>query len=66
ASRPFVLYFTFGEEFSKRFIMVTEWITCHCWTVGELWDILIEYSSQRSEGKTYDSFFHWVLPHLNR
>uniref|UniRef100_A0A0D6QSN1 PARG catalytic Macro domain-containing protein n=1 Tax=Araucaria cunninghamii TaxID=56994 RepID=A0A0D6QSN1_ARACU len=65
ALRPFVLYFTFGEEFSKRLMMFTEWITCHCWTVGELWDMLIEYSSQRLEGKTFDSFFQWVLPQLN-
>ncbi|XP_059074287.1 poly(ADP-ribose) glycohydrolase 1 isoform X2 [Cryptomeria japonica] len=65
ALRPFVLYYTFGEEFSKRLIMFAEWVTCHCWTVGELWDMLIEYSRLRSTGKTYDSFFNWVLPHLN-
>lgn len=64
ASRPFVLYFTFGEEFSERLKMFTEWVTCHCWNVGELWDMLIEYSRLRSTGKTYDSFFNWVLPHV--
>jgi len=65
ASRPFVLYFTFGHTFSKRLIVLTEWIRCHSWTVGELWGMLIEYSSQRLQGNMYCSFFEWVLPRIN-
>eukprot|EP01018_Ginkgo_biloba_P015019 Gb_38251 [translate_table: standard] len=64
ASRPFVLYFTFGEEFSERLKEFSVWILQHSWTVGELWDMLIQYSSQRLQRKTHCSFFQWVLPHL--
>lgn len=66
ASRPFVLYFTFAHTFSERLVVFTEWIRCHGWTVGELWGMLMEYSSQRLQGNMYACFFEWVLPQINR
>lgn len=65
ASRPFVLYFTFGHKFSERLVVFTEWVRCHSWTVGDLWGMLIEYSSQRLQGNMHGSFFEWVLPQRN-
>ncbi|KAK9115349.1 hypothetical protein Syun_022146 [Stephania yunnanensis] len=42
----------------------TRWISSHGWTVGELWDMLMLYSSQVLEGDTHGGFFNWLLPSL--
>ncbi|XP_033517496.1 poly(ADP-ribose) glycohydrolase 1-like isoform X2 [Nicotiana tomentosiformis] len=55
ALRPFILYYTFGLEALQ---MLDQW------TVGELWNVLVEYSSQRSRGETRVGFFNWILPSL--
>lgn len=41
---------------------VTEWILMHEWTVGDLWNMLEEYSSQRLKEETRLGFFSWLLP----
>lgn len=62
ALRPFVLYYTFGMEALQNLEKVSEWILAHKWTVGDLWSMLVEYSSQISEGQTHAGFFDWLLP----
>ncbi|XP_066364524.1 poly(ADP-ribose) glycohydrolase 1-like [Miscanthus floridulus] len=62
ALRPFVNYYTFEDASLERLEEVIQWILRHGWTVGELWHMLIEYSSQRLKGETYKGFFAWLLP----
>ncbi|KAJ4962703.1 hypothetical protein NE237_022642 [Protea cynaroides] len=64
ASRPFILYCTFGEEALRNLEQVTQWILSHEWTVGDLWNILSEYTSQRLKGETDAGFFTWLLPSM--
>ncbi|XP_060173728.1 poly(ADP-ribose) glycohydrolase 1-like isoform X1 [Lycium barbarum] len=65
ALRPFILYYTFGLEAFQMLDQVTQWIVSHQWTVGELWNVLVEYSSQRLRGETRVGFFNWLLPSLS-
>ncbi|KAK4354846.1 hypothetical protein RND71_027040 [Anisodus tanguticus] len=65
ALRPFILYYTFGVEELQMLGQVSQWIVSHQWTVGELWNVLVEYSSQRSKGETSVGFFNWLLPSLS-
>ncbi|XP_043711714.1 poly(ADP-ribose) glycohydrolase 1-like isoform X2 [Telopea speciosissima] len=62
AFRPFILYCTFGEETLRNMEQVTQWILLHEWTIGDLWNMLSEYSSQRLKRKTNTGFFTWLLP----
>jgi len=62
ALRPFVNYYTFEDASLERLGEVIQWILHHGWTVGELWHMLIEYSSQRSRGETFKGFLAWLLP----
>ncbi|XP_068665005.1 poly(ADP-ribose) glycohydrolase 1-like [Aristolochia californica] len=62
ALRPFILYYTFGERTLSRLQEVSQWILSHEWTVGDLWNMLVEYSSQRLKGETHLGFFDWLLP----
>lgn len=62
ALRPFVLYYTFGTKALQHLEKVSEWILAHKWTVGDLWSMLVEYSSQISKGQTHIGFFDWLLP----
>lgn len=62
ALRPFVNYYTFEAASLERLSEVIQWILRHGWTVGELWHMLIEYSSQRLRGETCKGFFAWLLP----
>ncbi|CAK9135432.1 unnamed protein product [Ilex paraguariensis] len=64
ASRPFISYYTFGMEALRTLDQVTQWITSNGWTVGDLWNMLVEYSSQRLNGETEVGFFSWLLPSL--
>ena len=41
---------------------VIQWISRHGWTVGELWHMVVEYSSQRLKGETHEGFLTWLLP----
>ncbi|XP_076881005.1 poly(ADP-ribose) glycohydrolase 1-like [Bidens hawaiensis] len=65
ALRPFVVYYTFGLEALQTLDKVTEWITSHRWSVGDLWNMIVEYSSQRSKKETQAGFFNWLLPSLS-
>ncbi|KAJ4822423.1 hypothetical protein Tsubulata_048180 [Turnera subulata] len=65
ALRPFILYFTFGIESLQNLERVSHWILSHGWTVGELWNMLVEYSNQRYNKETNLGFFKWLLPSLN-
>ncbi|WOL03637.1 poly(ADP-ribose) glycohydrolase 1 isoform X2 [Canna indica] len=60
--RPFIHYYTFGEEALLRLEELTRWILQHGWTVGDLWSMLVEYSDQRLNGETNLGFFAWLLP----
>ncbi|MBA0760755.1 hypothetical protein Gotri_023479 [Gossypium trilobum] len=44
--------------------IVTQWIILQKWNVGDLWNILIEYSSQKLRGEADVGFFAWLLPSL--
>ncbi|KAK9068768.1 hypothetical protein SSX86_012884 [Deinandra increscens subsp. villosa] len=65
ALRPFMVYYTFGLEALQTLDKVTKWITSHRWSVGDLWNMMVEYSSQRSKNETYVGFFKWLLPLLS-
>ncbi|KAJ3683504.1 hypothetical protein LUZ60_013731 [Juncus effusus] len=65
ACRPFMHYYTFEEPSLQRLQEVTEWIMDHKWTVSDLWQILIEYASQRLKRETKLGFFTWILPQSN-
>nr|XP_023912460.1 poly(ADP-ribose) glycohydrolase 1-like isoform X2 [Quercus suber] len=43
---------------------VTQWILSQKWTVGDLWNMLVEYSYQKYKGQTDVGFFTWLLPSL--
>ncbi|CAN1827410.1 Poly(ADP-ribose) glycohydrolase 1 [Linum perenne] len=64
ASRPSIFYYTFGIEALQNLDKVVEWIVSHEWVVGELWDMVVEYSSQRYNGRTKLGFLSWLLPSL--
>ncbi|XP_028949529.1 poly(ADP-ribose) glycohydrolase 1-like isoform X2 [Malus domestica] len=64
AERPFILYYTLGSKALRNIEQVTRWIRSHEWTVGDLWNLLVEYSTQRLKGETDDGFFTWLLPSL--
>ncbi|PSS35766.1 Poly(ADP-ribose) glycohydrolase [Actinidia chinensis var. chinensis] len=65
ALRPFISYYTFGVGALDTLDQVTQWILSHEWTVGELWNMLVDYSSQRLTGETNLGFFRWLLPSLS-
>ncbi|XP_073283866.1 poly(ADP-ribose) glycohydrolase 1-like [Primulina huaijiensis] len=65
ALRPFMLYHTFGLKELQKLEMVVKWIISHEWTVGDLWNILMDYSFQRLKGSTQVGFFNWLLPSLD-
>ncbi|RVW69066.1 Poly(ADP-ribose) glycohydrolase 1 [Vitis vinifera] len=50
--------------YSENFTVI-QWILSHKWTVGDLWDMLVEYSTQRLRGETSLGFFTWLLPSLS-
>lgn len=64
ASRPFILYYTFGIDALQNLDQITQWILSHEWTVGDLRNMMVEYSSQRLNGQTDLGFFAWLLPSL--
>ncbi|KAF7836569.1 poly(ADP-ribose) glycohydrolase 1-like isoform X1 [Senna tora] len=64
ALRPFISYYTFGMEALQNLDQVVDWISSHGWTVGDLWNMLVEYSTSRSNGDTHVGFFKWLLPSL--
>ncbi|KAM7489325.1 hypothetical protein LguiB_026809 [Lonicera macranthoides] len=65
ALRPFIYYYTFGLEALQALDLVSEWILSHGWSVGDLWSMLVQYSSQRLKGETKVGFFNWLLPSLS-
>ncbi|KAM7486429.1 hypothetical protein LguiA_002438 [Lonicera macranthoides] len=65
ALRPFIYYYTFGLEALQALDLVSEWILSHGWSVGDLWSMLAQYSSQRLRGETKVGFFNWLLPSLS-
>ncbi|KAK6930406.1 Poly (ADP-ribose) glycohydrolase (PARG), catalytic domain, partial [Dillenia turbinata] len=64
ALRPSISYFTFGEQSLQMLDQVSDWILSHEWTVGDLWNMLVEYSKQRLKLETKLGFFAWLLPSL--
>ncbi|KAL5716102.1 poly(ADP-ribose) glycohydrolase [Ranunculus cassubicifolius] len=64
ALRPFIFYHTFQDDSLQYLEKVSNWILSHKWTVGDLWNMLVEYSSQRIKGETHTGFFSWLLPSL--
>ncbi|XP_015879507.3 poly(ADP-ribose) glycohydrolase 1 isoform X1 [Ziziphus jujuba] len=64
--RPFISYYTVGLQALHNLKQVSEWILSHEWTVGDLWNMVAEYSLQRLNGKIIDvGFFTWLLPSLS-
>ncbi|KAI5670049.1 hypothetical protein M9H77_19902 [Catharanthus roseus] len=66
ALRPFIMYHTFGMKTVQSLDQVTQWIISQDWTVGELWNMLVEYGLQRFKGRTEAGFFSWLLPSMRR
>ncbi|WVZ13163.1 hypothetical protein V8G54_017693 [Vigna mungo] len=64
AVRPFIAYYTFGLEALQSLHEVAHWILSQRWTVGDLWNMLVEYSTSRSKGETNVGFLHWLLPSI--
>ncbi|KAL3583321.1 hypothetical protein D5086_014382 [Populus alba] len=64
ALRPSVSYYTFGLKSLQNLNQLSRWILLHGWTVGDLWNMLVEYSSQRFNKETNLGFFAWLLPSL--
>ncbi|KMT15592.1 hypothetical protein BVRB_3g059390 isoform D [Beta vulgaris subsp. vulgaris] len=62
ALRPYILHYTFGIEELRNLDQVCKWIMSHNWTVGDLWNMLVDYSSKRAKGETKLGFFSWLLP----
>lgn len=62
ALRPFISYYTFGMEQLQNLDQVCRWILSQKWTVGDLWNMLLDYSSKRAKGETKLNFFSWLLP----
>lgn len=62
ASRSFITYYTFELADLENLDQVTQWILSQEWTVGELWNILLEYCSKRVKRETEAGFFSWLLP----
>ncbi|KAK4747559.1 hypothetical protein SAY87_014145 [Trapa incisa] len=62
AVRPSMVYYAFGSRELENLEKVTEWILLHQWTVGDLWNMLEEYSTQRFNEETRLGFFSWLLP----
>ncbi|XP_021774731.1 poly(ADP-ribose) glycohydrolase 1-like [Chenopodium quinoa] len=62
ALRPFILYYTFELDALQNLDQVCNWILSHNWTVGDLWNMLADYSSKRAKGETKLGFFSWLLP----
>lgn len=65
ALRPFLVYYAFNMEALKTLEQVTKWIMLHKWNVGDLWNMVVEYSLQRSKRETGVGFFNWLLPFLS-
>ncbi|XP_041013592.1 poly(ADP-ribose) glycohydrolase 1 isoform X1 [Juglans microcarpa x Juglans regia] len=65
ALRPFISYYTFGLKALQNLDQVTRWILSHQWTVGDLWNMLVDYSYQKYNGQTSVGFFTWLLPSLH-
>ncbi|XP_057527326.1 poly(ADP-ribose) glycohydrolase 1 isoform X1 [Amaranthus tricolor] len=64
ALRPFILYYTFGIKELQHLDQICEWILCHNWSVGDLWNMLADYSTKRAKGETKQGFFSWLLPNI--
>ncbi|CAN8315614.1 unnamed protein product [Cochlearia groenlandica] len=64
ARRPFISYYTFGLQALENLDQVTKWIISHGWTVGDLWNMMLEYSAQRLYKQTNLGFFSWLLPSI--
>ncbi|XP_027190707.1 poly(ADP-ribose) glycohydrolase 1-like isoform X3 [Cicer arietinum] len=64
AQRPFIAYYTFGLDALQNLDKVVCWILLQRWTVGDLWNMLVEYSKNRSKGDTNVGFLQWLLPSI--
>ncbi|XP_065860860.1 poly(ADP-ribose) glycohydrolase 1-like [Euphorbia lathyris] len=64
ALRPSILYYTFGISALQSLDKVSQWIRSHEWSVGDLWNMLVEYSQQRFNRETNVGFFTWLTPSL--
>lgn len=53
-----------SRNFGFDIVQVASWILSQRWTVGDLWNMLIEYSTKRSKGETTVGFLRWLLPSL--
>ncbi|KAK4256152.1 hypothetical protein QN277_009057 [Acacia crassicarpa] len=66
ALRPFIAYYTFGSKALVNLDKAADWILSHQWTVGDLWNMVVEYSTLRCKEETDVGFFKWLLPSLHK
>eukprot|EP00249_Psilotum_nudum_P021507 c28133_g1_i2 orf=76-1968(+) len=64
AGRPFVHYYTFGDQQTQRLHSLTEWILKEGWHVGDCWDLLMEYGEKRVNKKVKKGLPDWILPEV--
>ncbi|EOA29031.1 hypothetical protein CARUB_v10025285mg [Capsella rubella] len=65
SGRPFLSYYTFGLQALQNLNQVTERLALQELTVGDLWNILVEYSSERLTRRTRLGFFSWLMTYLS-
>ncbi|GAB4858965.1 Poly(ADP-ribose) glycohydrolase 1 [Ancistrocladus abbreviatus] len=65
ALRPFISYYPFEVAVLQNLDQVSQWILSHKWTVGDLWNLLLEYAAKRAKGETMLGFFSWLVPSLS-
>ncbi|KAH7387892.1 hypothetical protein KP509_16G047300 [Ceratopteris richardii] len=62
AGRPFLTYFSFGVPEGGSLQQVADWIISEGWSVGELWNVLVDYGQRRVSGRLNEGLFKWILP----
>ncbi|ESW29059.1 hypothetical protein PHAVU_002G040000 [Phaseolus vulgaris] len=62
--RPSVAYYTFDLKALQSLDEVAQWTLSQRWTVGDLWNKLVKYSTRRSKGETNVGFFQWLRPSI--
>ncbi|EFJ37347.1 hypothetical protein SELMODRAFT_77537 [Selaginella moellendorffii] len=62
AGRAYVKYYTFADPRAQRLEEIVEWMSRESWTVGDLWNILLDYGSKREAGVIDCGLFEWLRP----
>ncbi|KAL1210189.1 putative poly(ADP-ribose) glycohydrolase 2 [Cardamine amara subsp. amara] len=65
SGRPFMSYYTFGLQALQNLNQVIERVTLQELTVGDLWNKVAEYSSEKLSRRTRLGFFSWLVTSLS-